>query len=151
MYNNLLVAVDLAEDPTHRVLEKAKSLMNGDTRLRVLHVVEPQYTQYGFDPTFTGSMIRSLEAEAMVSAQRRVAELCEPYDIDEDDQHILMGHTSTETEIHEFAKAKHCDLIVMGSHGRRGWQRLLGSTANAVLHGTPVDVCMCYIPPEGSS
>ena len=150
MYNNLLVAVDLAEDPTHRVLEKAKSLMTGDTRLRVVHVVEPQYAQYNFDPTFTGSMIRSLEDAAMASAERRVAELCAPFDIDEDDQYILMGST-TETEIHEFAKTKYCDLIVMGSHGSRGWQRLLGSTANAVLHGTPVDVCMCYIPPEGSS
>ena len=147
MYNNLLVAVDLTEGPTHRVLEKAKSFMNGDTRLRVLHVVEPQYVQYSFDPTFTGSMIRSLEAEAMASAERRVAELCEPFDIEEDDQYILMGYTTT--EIHDFANDNHCDLIVMGTHGRRGWQRLLGSTANAVLHGTPVDVCMCYIPPEG--
>lgn len=148
MYNNLLVAVDLTEDPAHRVLEKAKSFMNGDTRLRVVHVVEPQYVQYSFDPTFTGSMMHELEDAAMAAAKRRVAELCEPFDIDEDDQYILMGHTTT--EIHEFAKAKHCDLIVMGSHGHRGWQRLLGSTANAVLHGTPVDVSMCYIPPEES-
>ena len=148
MYNNLLVAVDLTEDPTHRVLEKAKSFMNGDTRLCVLHVVEPQYVQYSYDPTFTGSMIRSLEAEAMVSAKRRVAELCEPFDVEEDDQYIHMGYTTT--EIHDFANDNHCDLIVMGTHGRRGWQRLLGSTANAVLHDTPVDVCMCYIPPEES-
>ena len=149
MYNNLLVAVDLTEDPTRRVLEKAKSFMNGDTRLRVVHVVEPQYVQYSFDPTFTGSMMHALEDAAMASAKRRVTELCEPFDIDEDDQYILKGST-TETEIHEFARAKHCDLIVMGTHGRRGWKRLLGSTANAVLHGAPVDVCMCYIPPEES-
>ncbi len=32
------------------------------------------------------------------------------------------------------------DLIVLGSHGREGIQLLLGSTANAVLHGAPCDV-----------
>ncbi|HHQ41669.1 MAG TPA: universal stress protein, partial [Chromatiales bacterium] len=32
------------------------------------------------------------------------------------------------------------DLIVLGSHGRRGLTRLLGSTADAVLHSARCDV-----------
>jgi universal stress protein A len=32
------------------------------------------------------------------------------------------------------------DLIVVGSHGRHGIRLLLGSTANAVLHGAACDV-----------
>lgn len=146
MYTNVLIAIDLTDGPARRILDKAKSLVADDARITVMHVVEPQYVQYSFDPTFTGSMIRSIEDEAMASARRRIAELCAPFDIDEDDQRMVIGHTAT--EIHKFAVANHCDLIVMGAHGRRGWQRLLGSTANAVLHGTPVDVHLCYIPPE---
>jgi universal stress protein A len=40
------------------------------------------------------------------------------------------------------------DLIVIGSHGREGIQRLLGSTANAVLHGAPCDVLAVRIKGE---
>ena len=32
------------------------------------------------------------------------------------------------------------DLIVIGTHGQSGLKLLLGSTANAVLHGVKVDV-----------
>lgn len=39
------------------------------------------------------------------------------------------------------AQMRHADLIVMGTHGRRGWRRaLLGSVAEAVLHSTSVPV-----------
>ena len=42
------------------------------------------------------------------------------------------------------AKAKQCDLIVMGSHGRRGMTRLLlGSETQKVLLGSQVPVLVC--------
>ena len=144
MHKNVLVAIDLTEESAQPALEGARTLVGNDTPLSVLHVVEPQYVQYSFDPTFTGSMAQSLATQAISSAESRVAELCAPYDIGADDQHVILGHTST--EIHKFAEAHGCDLIVMASHGQRGWQRLLGSTANAVLHGAPVDVFICHIP-----
>jgi nucleotide-binding universal stress UspA family protein len=50
------------------------------------------------------------------------------------------GRGSTRREILRLAKELDTNLIVIGSHGREGIQRLLGSTANAVLHGAPCDV-----------
>jgi len=49
------------------------------------------------------------------------------------------------------ARAQHCDLIVMGSHGRRGLSRLLaGSVTQAVLHYAPVPVMVLRpAPPAG--
>jgi len=32
------------------------------------------------------------------------------------------------------------DLIVLGTHGQKGVQLLLGTTANSVLHGSNCDV-----------
>lgn len=61
MYNKVLVAIDLTERPTHRVLEGAMSFLGDETRFDVLHVVEPRYVRYSFDPTLTGSITHSLE------------------------------------------------------------------------------------------
>lgn len=44
----------------------------------------------------------------------------------------------------ETAKSRGCDLIVMGSHGRRGLSRLLlGSQANTVVTHSAVPVLIC--------
>ncbi|MBO9651412.1 MAG: universal stress protein [Variovorax sp.] len=45
------------------------------------------------------------------------------------------------------AKATGCDLIVMGTHGRRGFSRLtLGSDAELVARGSPVPVLLVRHP-----
>ncbi len=52
---------------------------------------------------------------------------------------IVPGHPAA--AIMQVAEARKPDLIVMGTHGRRGWRRaLLGSVAEAVLHATTVPV-----------
>jgi universal stress protein A len=43
-------------------------------------------------------------------------------------------------EIRDAATELEADLIVVGTHGRHGLGLLLGSTANAVLHGVGCDV-----------
>ena len=43
-------------------------------------------------------------------------------------------------EIHHMAEKLNADLIVIGTHGQSGLRLLLGSTANAVLHGVKRDV-----------
>lgn len=142
MYDNILVAIDLAEEPARHVLSAAQAFAQASggpaAKLGVVHVVEPQYVQYSFDPTFTGSLTRSLEQDALDGAANRVAELCEPFGISRDAQHVLMGRPAD--QIHELARTTNVDVIVIGSHGHHGWRVLLGSTANAVLHGAPVDV-----------
>jgi nucleotide-binding universal stress UspA family protein len=63
---------------------------------------------------------------------QRIGVACEPFHIK--DQFAAEG-------IVEEAKARNCDLIVMGSHGRRGFARfLLGSQALRVLTHTALPV-----------
>uniref|UniRef100_UPI0035614A7D universal stress protein n=1 Tax=Zhongshania sp. TaxID=1971902 RepID=UPI0035614A7D len=45
-----------------------------------------------------------------------------------------------DSQIHELAKTLEVDLVIVGSHGRKGLALLLGSTANGVLHGADCDV-----------
>ena len=45
------------------------------------------------------------------------------------------------------ARDRRCELIVMGTHGRRGLQRLaLGRDAEVVLHESPVPVLLVRAP-----
>ena len=60
--------------------------------------------------------------------------------------HITLG--STGSEIRRVAEEQGVDLIVVGSHGRHGLALLLGSTANAVLHGAPCDVLAVRVKDE---
>jgi nucleotide-binding universal stress UspA family protein len=51
------------------------------------------------------------------------------------------------TEIIRYATASNIDLIVMGTHGRTGLERLLlGSVAEQVLRGAPCSVLVAKLP-----
>ena len=149
MFKNVVVALDLMIEPARHVMEKAQSILATDGRLRVIHVVEPQYVQYSIDPTFTASLTHQLEKDAVETARNRLAEICEPYEITEENLCVVMGRPAE--EIHEFARTVSTDVIVIGSHSQVGWRRLLGSTANSVLHGAPVDVIVTRLPAESAS
>ena len=59
---------------------------------------------------------------------------------------ILRGGVPADSII-DYAKEEGCDLIVMGTHGRRGWSRLrFGSVAEAVLRQAPCPVLAVKSP-----
>ena len=136
MFDKILAAIDLDQEGANVVLDRARSLCKGE--LWVIHAVEPQYVQYSIDPTFTGSLTRSMEEDAIKAARSRLAEVCAGRDIDADHQLVPLGRPAD--QIHAAAVEHGIDTILIGSHARKGLSRLLGSTANAVLHGSPVNV-----------
>jgi universal stress protein A len=144
MFTTVLAGIDLAEGPAHFVLQKAQSYVAAGGKLHVLHVVEPQYVQYSFDPTFTGSLTRELENSARQAASNQLREVCSQFDIPIEQQHVMLGRAAD--KIHQMAESLDANVIVVGSHARHGWRRLLGSTATAVLHGAPRDVIVARLP-----
>ncbi|MER3429684.1 MAG: hypothetical protein C4324_01340 [Blastocatellia bacterium] len=60
---------------------------------------------------------------------------------------ILKG--SPEQEIVELAKSWGANLIVVGSHGRGFWGRLLGSVSDGVVHHSPCSVLVVRKIAEG--
>lgn len=138
MFDKILVAIDLEPESARAVLEKAEALKNAGGEIWAIHAVEPQYVQYSIDPTFTGSLTRSMEEDAVKAARSRLAEICATTGIAPDHQIVIIGRAAD--RIQEAATDKEVDTIVIGSQARKGLARLLGSTANAVLHGSPVNV-----------
>jgi universal stress protein A len=53
---------------------------------------------------------------------------------------VVLDSRSAKQEIVDFAKQAGVDLIVLGSHGRRGLAAWLGSTAAGVMHRAACDV-----------
>ena len=134
-YEHLLLAVDLTEE-SMPVSEQARALATAfDSRLSIIHVIEPLSLAYGGDIPMD---LSSVQDQIHDQAKGHLAEFASRLDIAPDDQYLIFGRP--ESEIHRVAKCKDVDLVVVGSHGRHGIALLLGSTANAVLHGATCDV-----------
>lgn len=138
-YSNVLVAVDLSEE-SRAVLEAARAVSSRTgARLHLLTVIKPLTQVYGgldMAPISRGNV--SFEDEALTQAKAQLAALAADFQIAENDVHVIMG--SPGPEIRSLAERTGADLIVLGSHGRHGFNLLLGSTANAVLHDAGCNV-----------
>jgi len=138
-YQNILVAVDLSSE-SDVVLNKALLIAGSNAELHLVYVQEPMDNVYvGIVPqsaAFSG--LGDLEAQLGEELKQKLIALGEHHSVPSDHLHILNG--SPAHEIHRFAKDNDVQLIVIGTHGQKGLQLLLGSTANAVLHGAGCDV-----------
>ncbi|KEF32559.1 MAG: universal stress protein [Gammaproteobacteria bacterium] len=134
-FNKMLVAIDLTEEAP-QVLNKAKAMSEAhNAELLLVHVVEPVGYAYGGDIPMD---LTELQDQLDKAAHEQLESYGNQYGVPKDQQMVTVGRP--ESEIHRIAKEQGVDLIVVGSHGRKGFQLLLGSTANGVLHGTECDV-----------
>jgi universal stress protein A len=144
VYSHILLAVDFTP-VTDTVARQAIELCQAfKARLSLVHVVE--FTQMDLSNDLVLPQELDLDQELMKQSKQRLEELAENLGIDKSECFVSQG--STRREILRLAKELNTNLIVIGSHGREGIQRLLGSTANAVLHGAPCDVLAVRIKDE---
>ena len=144
VYSHILLAVDFTH-VTDTVARQAIELCQAfKARLSLVHVVE--FTQMDLSNDLVLPQELELDQELMKQSKQRLEELAENLGIDKSECFVSQG--STRREILRLAKELNTNLIVIGSHGREGIQRLLGSTANAVLHGAPCDVLAVRIKDE---
>ena len=138
-YQRILVAVDLSSE-SEVVLQKAQLIAGSNAEIYLVYVQEPMDNVYvGIVPqsaAFSG--LGDLEAQLGEELKQKLTALGENMDVPSGNLHILNG--SPAHEIHRFANENDVQLIVIGTHGQKGLQLLLGSTANAVLHGAGCDV-----------
>ncbi|WP_373079407.1 universal stress protein [Zhongshania sp.] len=134
-YGRILAAIDLSEE-ANGVLERAAGMAkHHGAELHLLHVVEPLSLAYGGDIPMDFSEVQlQLEKQAEDALDKFAKQLNLP----KERCHLLSGRP--DSQIHELAKTLEVDLVIVGSHGRKGLALLLGSTANGVLHGANCDV-----------
>lgn len=136
-YQHVLLAIDLTPESQISAQKACSLAKQNSAKLSLVHVVEslPGYAS-GYVGTF------DIEEEIKQEAKTKLTALGNELNIDTANQHLTSG--SPKIMILEIAEQIGADLIVLGSHGRHGLSRLLGSTASAVLHGDHCDVLVVH-------
>jgi nucleotide-binding universal stress UspA family protein len=141
MYSHILIATDgseLSEKAVKHGMALAKAL---GSKVTAVHVTEPWTSAVSGEWT-VAFPVEEYEKTAAANAKKLLANVadearrhgvaCDTFHVR--DQYAAEG-------IVEEAQTRNCDLIVMGSHGRRGFARfLLGSQANRVVTHSSVPV-----------
>jgi nucleotide-binding universal stress UspA family protein len=150
MYEKILVAVDGSSTSLRGLDEAIKLAQVTRGRLMLVHVVNELVIAAEYVPSvYYEPILVSLRdsgakvLEQAMSVARRADVPCEQKLVE-----TLGGRAAD--EIVKQAKEWAADLIVLGTHGRRGLKRLaMGSDAELVLRQSPVPVLMIRDTPEG--
>lgn len=144
MYSRLLVPLD--GSPTSLLaLEHAAALarMSGGAVV-LLHVIEPMRHSSGFERPKV--YIEDVRPRFLAAGQALLDEAAERLRADGIEVETVLLESSVERVSEQIAKqaeASRCDLVILGTHGRRGVGRLLlGSDAEAVARIAPVPVML---------
>ena len=143
MFKRILVPID-GSGPSRVGLERAIALArNQKARLRLMHVVDENGVVQGMEPSMNvGDLLDSL-----VAAGRRIlavaAATAKKHGVKAETvlYEVLIGRVADRI-VREAAKWR-ADVIVMGTHGRRGVGRLvMGSDAENVLRQSLVPILL---------
>lgn len=132
-YEKVLVALDIYSS-YEPVLNRALGLVDNASSLDLVYVTLPHAY---FEP-YAVDVGRDFIGDIQSKSKTRLEDIAKTHSIPEENIHSLIGNAAD--EIHELAEDRGVDLIVIGTHGQSGLKLLLGSTANAVLHGAKCDV-----------
>ncbi len=131
-YQKILIAIDTFGE-YQDIVDRAKAVAAENAEMSLLYVHEPHhYADAYFVETAT------YNEQCCTQAGKVLTELGQDLGIPPERQYVETGRPAI--VIRDFAEHQSADLIAMGTHGRHGLQLILGSTANAVLHGAPCDV-----------
>jgi len=132
---NILCPIDFFPASLKAYEYALKLAANYDAGVYALHVVSPLVpTAYDFPlnlSEFTGELQKNSKLQ-LARLGKKAEKLHVPFRSE-----VVIG--SIDVEIHKALKRSKADFVVMGTHGRRGFERwILGSEADRMLRSCPV-------------
>jgi nucleotide-binding universal stress UspA family protein len=145
MYRRILVPLDGSSLSSLQLQHAVEIVGEAPARLRLIHVLDAQLKMPGVDayamPDRT-SITQALRAEAR-SALEEAQDFARRKGLEAEIALLETRAVYVSDVILDEAEKWRADLLVMGTHGRRGLHRLLmGSDAERVLRDAPVPVLL---------
>ena len=135
-YKRILVALDFS-DLSDAVLNRLQVIIKDKTtHIYFLHVVDDHLPQLLGESEKEAIHYAKIKLKA--DAKSELEELISKYKIKSTQCMVELG--TPRHSILSIAESKDIDLIVVGTHGVHGWKKLLGTTAEHVLHNARCDV-----------
>jgi nucleotide-binding universal stress UspA family protein len=150
MYKKILVPVDGSDSSLRGLSEAIKIAKESGAQVRLVHAVNEYFIDTGYGLPFVTPELINLLRDGGTAILNSAASKAKEQGLQAET--VLLDRIGTRIAdlILENAKAWPADLIVMGTHGRRGLSRLaMGSDAEMVLRSATVPVLMVRsAPPE---
>jgi nucleotide-binding universal stress UspA family protein len=144
MYDTILVPTDGSDAVTAAVDRAIDLAEQYDATLHGLYVVDAG--SYGTLDLSSGVVVEALENEG----ERALGELADRAEAAGVPVETEMVHGTPHKAILDYAEDHGVDLVVMGTHGRRGFDRfLLGSVTEKVVRTASVPVMTVRVGEEG--
>ncbi len=142
MFKHILVATDGSEASEHAIRLAAGMARDNAARLACVYVIDPTpFMGLGDANAYGYGAYMQAAKQAGSQALAKASTLCQQATPAIEPSQHLVEHTPTATGIIDTAKELGADLIVLGSHGRSGLQRLMmGSVASKVVAHAPLPV-----------
>jgi nucleotide-binding universal stress UspA family protein len=146
MYKHILVAVDESNASKRALAEAVKLAGAQNAQLRLINVVDQSLSRFGehgwASSTKTQEVLDMLR-ETSVKILDEALHFCREAGLEVQTAMPKTADVDVANKIVEEAEQWPADLIIMGTHGRSGVQRLvLGSVAAAVVHRARVPVML---------
>jgi nucleotide-binding universal stress UspA family protein len=143
MYKKILVPVDGSETSLLGLREAIRLAKNQQAAVRLLHVVHDYLVAGGHGAAVYTSQLRKDLRERGEQILKEAADLAHWQGVEAESKLVETPGGSVGTMIVEEAGSWPAELIVLGTHGRRGIRRLvMGSDAEYVVRTTPVPVLL---------
>jgi nucleotide-binding universal stress UspA family protein len=139
MYKRILLPTDGSTTSNAALEEALKLAKTCGAVVRVIYVCEPMSYVLAEGPVDLAPAVRRQGEQILVEAAGRASAV----GVSAETELIESGDQRVAASIVEEAVHSGCDLIMMGTHGRRGFEHLvLGSVAEGVLRRATVPVLL---------
>ncbi|MBN1572146.1 MAG: universal stress protein [Deltaproteobacteria bacterium] len=142
--DKIIVPIDFSET-SDLLMEYAVTFVEKfGAKLYIIHIVE-DFSRYSYIAVPHVSLDRVME-EILKVAEMELKDYCSKKLEGKTDYELILSRGDAYKEILRFSEEKDADLILIGSHGQSGLERVLfGSTAERVIRNAKCPIMMINI------
>lgn len=145
MYRKILVPVDGSEISARGLKEAIKLAISQHSQIRLLHIANDRIVDSGYGDSSCGGQVIECARENGQKVLSGAVTLARQHGLEAETVLVESIGGPAATMIVTEAREWPADLIVMGTHGRRGLRRLaMGSDAESVVRDTQLPVLLVH-------